>query len=98
MVQHPVSPPADRPLTAFAGQIIRRNGAHTTHFISSTFPALRVRALVQCTHSQRGNANKEPASAAQCPLVLPIRFVEVLSHASAQRASTAGQDTGRAKH
>ena len=45
-------------------------------------------------HSQRGNANKEPAKAAECPLVLPIRSVEVLSHASAQRAST--QDRKRA--
>ena len=47
---------------------------------------------------QRGNANKESASAVPRPLVLPVRFVEVLSHATAQRASTAGQDTGRAKH
>ena len=47
---------------------------------------------------QRGNANKESASAVPRPLVLPVRFVEVLSHASAQRASTAGQDTSRPKH
>ena len=48
--------------------------------------------------SRRGNANKHPASAALRPLVLAVRFVEVLSHASAQRASTAGQDTSRKKH
>ena len=44
------------------------------------------------------NANKEPASAVPHPLVLLVRFVEVLSHAFAQRASTAGQDTSGKKH
>ena len=79
-VQHPVSPPADRPLNAAAGHIIRRNGAHTTRFNSSTHPALRARALVQCTRQpasghasqwqrkQRACLRRTVSSCLRCPV------------------------------
>ena len=63
-----------------------------------TTPRMAIHDDDEMTRRLVKKPNKEPASAALRPLVLAVRFVEVLSHASAQRASTAGQDTSRKKH